>query len=313
LLALILGVGKSDFNPRGQLDPMFRVEGIYVSIISPFTKNYALDVEGFREHIRAAAESKLEGMVVAGTNGEFSSLSTEERKTLYKCAVDGSQGKRVVCNVGCEGTEETISLARRCGDIGADALMITPPYFAFPTDEGIIKHYEAIAEAVDLPIILFNIPYYGHPNLTPELVHRLTEIDNIVGLKESNTSINQLIDQIEINGGRISVMSGLGANFLPAMAAGAKGLITTWPEFIPETANQLHELIKKGDLKAATELQIKVARLARSMGDAPKIKAGFELVGKPAGPPRLPLLPATKQEKQRIRDALTGLGVEAKN
>ncbi len=293
---------------------MFRVEGIYVSIISPFTRRYTLDVEGFKEHIRAVAESKLHGVVIAGTNGEFSSLSTEERKTLYKCAVDtAAHEKRVVCNVGCEGTEETISLASYCRDIGADALMVTPPYFVFPTDEGMIRHYKALAEAVDLPIILFNIPYFGHPNLTPELVHKLSDIGNVAGLKESNTSINQLIDQIEVNGDRISVMSGLGANFLPAMAAGARGLITTWPEFIPDTASRLYELIKKGDLKGATELQVKVARLARSMGDAPKIKAGFELVSKPAGPPRLPLLPATKDEKQRIRDALTGLGVTLKN
>jgi 4-hydroxy-tetrahydrodipicolinate synthase len=293
---------------------MLKVEGIYVSIVTPFTRKYILDVEGFKEHIEAVVESDLQGVVIAGTNGEFSSLSTEERKILYKSAVETASGrKRVICNVGCEGTEETISLASFCRDAGADALMITPPYFVFPTDEGIIRHYEMIAKVVDLPIVLFNIPYFGHPNLTPELVHKLAEIDNIVALKESNTSINQLIDQIELNGERISVMSGLGANFLPAMAAGAKGLVTTWPEFVPDTANRLYGLIQEGDLKTAMEVHTKVSRLARSMGDASKIKAGFEMIGKSAGPPRLPLLPAAKGERQRIKKALLGLGVQIKD
>ncbi len=230
-------------------------KGIFVSVISPFTSNYALDIYGFKEHIRIVNESDMQGMVIAGTNGEFSSLSTDERKLLYKNAIDGcAHNKHVICNIGCENTEETRRLASYCKDVGADAVMITPPYFVFPSEEGIIQHFHTISQSVDIPIILFNIPYLGHPNLHPDLVHKLTEIKNIVGLKESDPSIYQLFDQIALNGERISVFSGLGANFLPAMAAGARGLITTWPEFVPKVACSMYDLIEKGDLKAAREM-----------------------------------------------------------
>jgi 4-hydroxy-tetrahydrodipicolinate synthase len=293
---------------------MLDLKGIYVSVISPFTNNYDLDIDGFKEHIRIINESDVQGMVIAGTNGEFSSLSTDERKSLYKSALDArARNKLVICNIGCESTEETRKLAAYCKDIGADAVMITPPYFIFPSEDGIIRHFNTISKSADVPIILFNIPYLGHPNLHPDLVHKLTEIKNIVGLKESDLSIYQLFDQIGLNGGRISVFSGLGANFLPAMAAGARGLITTWPEFVPKIACSMYDLIERGDLKAAREMHLRIVPLARSMGDASKIKAGFEMMGLPAGPPRLPLLPATDEEKQRINKALCELGVLPRN
>ena len=255
-------------------------------------------------------DSGLFGVVVAGTNGEFSSLSNEERRVLYKTAVDESkEGKRVICNVGCESTWKTLDLSLYCGDIGADCLMIAPPYKRFSDEEGIFQHYKMISYQVSLPIILFNAPSYGYPNLHPALVHRLTELENVVGIKEAELSIYQIMDQIRFNGDKISILSGAGANVLPAMSVGAKGVITTWPEFVPETAVRLLDLIKSGDLKGALEIHRKILPLARSVGDANRIKAGFSMIDLPAGPPRLPLLPATAEEKEEIRKALLNLQI----
>ena len=289
---------------------MFELKGFFVSLISPFKDDYSLNINGFKEHVKRVIDSDLHGMVVAGTNGEFSSLSDEERKRLYKIAVDESMGNKIViCNIGCESTCETQKLATFCKEIGADGVMVTPPYFIFPNDDGIFQHYKSISENVNIPIILFNIPYFGHPNLHSDLVHRLTEIKNIIGIKEANFSIYQMMDQIRFNGNKISILSGLGANVLPAMSVGAKGVITTWPEFIPEIAFRFYDLIEKGDLKGAREIHHKILPLARSIGDAPKIKAGFEMIGLPAGPPRPPLLPSTDKERELIRKALINLGV----
>jgi 4-hydroxy-tetrahydrodipicolinate synthase len=287
---------------------LFELEGFYVSLISPFNADYSLDIDGFRDHLRRVMDSDLPGVVVAGTNGEFSSLSNVERKTLYKTAVDGSkEGKKVICNVGCVSTWKTLDLAVYCKDVGADCLMIAPPYMRFSDEEGIFQHYKTISDQVSLPVILFNVPFYGHTNLHPALVQRLTELENVVGIKEAELSVYQMMDQIRLNGDKISILSGAGANVLPAMSVGAKGIITTWPEFVPKMAVRFFNLIKGGDLKGALEIHRMILPLARSVGDAHRIKAGFNLMGLPAGPPRPPLLPATDEEKEEIRKALLNL------
>jgi len=227
---------------------------------------------------------------------------------LYKVAVKEVDGKtKVITQTGLPSTRQTADLTSYSKEIGADAVMIIPPYYIIPTEEGIYKHYEAIAKEVNIPIVIFNFPHSGHPNLRPEFVDRLTNIKDIVGNKEAVTDITHMQDIIRLVGNKISVMSGVGSNTLPALAAGAKGVMSGYITVVPKLAKELFDAFKGGGFMKAREINLKLYPLMRLTANAPGIKAALNMMGLPAGPVRPPLVPLANEEKEKMRNMLKKL------
>ena len=287
---------------------MYKPQGYVISIITPFNKKGELDENGFTKHVKSILETDLHGVLIGGSNGEGSSLSTEELRRIFDITVNVVSGKRqVICTPLRERTEDTLTLIKYCRDIGVDAVMIAPPYWIAGGDEGVYEYYKALA-TIDVPIVLYNQPTFYGGNLTPSFVKKLVKnIPQIVGMKEANPSILQMQDQILLNGSNISIMSGSGGNTLPALVIGARGVMTTWPEIVPDMAIELYDLVGKSKVDEARRLNNKLLPLIRNVRNAPTLKAAFEMLGRPAGSVRLPLLPLKTDEKERIRDILQKL------
>lgn len=290
---------------------MYKPEGYIISIITPFTKTNELDEAGFKEHLKKVLETDLHGVLIGGSNGEGNSLSSEELRRIFDIAVNTMRGKKqVVCTPSRDSTGETVALTKYCKDIGVDAVMISPPYWIAGGDEGVYEHYKTIAASGDIPIVLYNQPTFFGGNLTPQFVNKLAKnIPQIVGIKEANQSILQMEDQIMLNSGRISIMSGSGGNTLPALVIGAEGVMTTWPQFVPGMAMQLYNLVIDSKLVQARELNGKLLPLMRTVRNAPTLKAAFEMLGFPTGTVRPPLVPVKAGVKENIRRILEKLNL----
>jgi len=290
------------------------MKGVYPALVTPFDKNGDVDEDGFRELIRHTLPN-VAGLVPCGTTGEFNYLTVEEQKRLVEIAVEEAGGKPVIAGTGASGTRQAIQLARDAQEAGATACLIVTPFFLHPSDKGVYQHYYDIAKAVDISILLYNIPQVMDAYLPRRVVEDLADIPNIVGIKDSSGDLTYTMEILEFAGDRIDVFVGHDEVVLPALAGGVSGMILASAQVYPEVWQAVIEAVQAGNLVEARRLQRSVQKLSRIFcryGGGVAVKQALKMMGVSAGRPRRPLKAVggalSHEDRAEIRLELERLG-----
>jgi len=287
------------------------IKGLFTAIITPFDKEGGLDEEGLRSNIDFQIEQGVDGIVPVGTTGESATLSEEEHKKVVEISIDQVNGRiLVLAGTGSNNTSEAIDYTRHAKDAGADAALMITPYYNKPTQEGIYQHYKKVAEEVDIPIILYTVPSRTMVNIEPETTKRLSEISNIIGIKDASGNLNQVSREIMLCGDDFAVLSGDDSLNLPLISLGGKGAISVASNIVPREMGDLVRSALNGNLERARELHYKLYPLCKILfietNPAP-VKAAMNMIGLSAGDPRLPLVSVRKESEEKIRGVLKDL------
>jgi 4-hydroxy-tetrahydrodipicolinate synthase len=267
--------------------------GVFPALVTPFDKDEGVDESAFRGLIRHVI-GDVDGLVPCGTTGEFPYLSVEEQKRLVEIAVEEAKGKPVIAGTGAPSTRQAIVLAENAEEAGASACLVVTPYYLHPSAKGIYQHFYELAKAVDIPIIMYNIPQVVGAYLPRTVVEDLADIDNIVGLKDSSGNLTYTMEVLEMVQGRIDVFVGHDEVVLPALAGGCSGMILASANVFPEIWQRVFKAVREGDLVTAREWQMRVQKLARIFcrhGGGVAVKAALNMMGIKVGRPRRPLKP----------------------
>ena len=225
------------------------LKGVFPALVTPFTKEGELDEAALRKLVRFCLPH-VDGFVPCGTTGEFVYMSPDERQRVLEVVLDEVGGaKPVIAGTGAAGTREAIELASAAKEAGASACLVVTPYFLHPSDKGVYQHFYEIAKAVDIPIILYNIPQAVDRYLPREVIEDLADIPNIVGLKDSSGNLTYTMEVLEFAGDRINVLVGHDEVVLPALAGGASGMILASAQVFPEIWQRVYKAVQEGDLE----------------------------------------------------------------
>jgi 4-hydroxy-tetrahydrodipicolinate synthase len=286
-------------------------EGVLPAMITPFKEDYSLDEEGLRRNIELLGESGIAGIVPCGTTGESATLSFEEHKRVVEIAVDCSKVP-VVAGTGSNNTVEAIELTRHAADAGATAALMITPYYNKPNDRGMFEHYRLVAEKCDIPIILYNVPKRTGIDLKPEIVAKLAQLKNIVGIKEASGSLSQVSLIIEqTKGTEFTILSGDDDITLPIMTLGGSGVVSVVANVAPRKTVEMVKAMASGDIQKARKLHFELAPLVRSMfleTNPIPVKTACRLMGLAAGPLRLPLAPMAPEKEKVLAEVVGRLG-----
>jgi 4-hydroxy-tetrahydrodipicolinate synthase len=285
------------------------LRGVIAAIVTPFTEDEKLDEEGLRKVTNHLLKKGIHGIMTTGGNGEGPHLSQEERKTVTRVVVDVVKGQiPVIAGTAACSTTETILLTKDAAEAGATAAIVTPPFYYILSDKCLYRHYERLAASVDIPIVVYNNPLYTGNNLQPELIAGLANIDGIIGLKQSNPDLGQLVEVIRLVGNNISILTGIDSQFYPSLCAGSKGIFSTAACVVPQQMVDLFNAFEKGSHAAALAIHMKLQNLNHFFeydpGYVAPCKEALMILGLPAGPVREPLPRLTEQQKTQIRQAL---------
>ncbi len=288
------------------------------AVTTPFDRSGALDRPGFRANVDRLMKLGATGVVASGCTGEFWSLSLEERKAVYADAVAAVAGRgTVIVGVGCVGPAETIALAREAKAAGADGVLVLPPYFVKLSDDEIFAHYKTVNAAVDLPIMVYNIPGNAVNAVTPALADRLADLDKVVAIKESSGDWNNFYATMITVKDRLRVFCGPSSVFgAPAVGLGADGTVDCFPN-VWAGCLDIYYAARDGDARKAESLQ----ETGRRMTDLfisggrtlyPATKAAMDMQGFPGGGmPRAPLQPLEGEPLKGLKRGMVELGVMA--
>lgn len=289
------------------------LKGIYTALVTPF-KNGNLDEKAFKNLIEFQLKGRVNGLVPCGTTGEAPTLSYEEHEKVIELAVKYVNGKvPVVAGTGSNSTQEAIELTRGAKKLGADFCLLTTPYYNKPSQEGLYQHFKAIAEAVNIPLILYNIPGRTGINMIPETVFRLSKLKNIVGIKEAAGSLVQVSDIYRLTKGKFTILSGDDNLFLPMMSVGATGIISVLSNIMPKEIQSLYRafLVEKNIVKAMnmhTRLMPLFQGIFVETNPVP-IKEAMAYMGMIAKEIRLPLCPLSQTNGMFLKSLLAEYGL----
>jgi len=272
----------------------FNLEGVFPALVTPFKNETEVNEEALRRLVNFVIDEGVTGVVPVGTTGEFVYMSEEERKRALEIVVDEVNGRvPVIAGTGASSTMEAIELSRHAKDVGADAALVVTPYYLLPADKGIYQHFYEVAKAVDLPIILYNIPQCTGGFLSREVVEDLAQIGNVVGLKDSSGHLPYTLELLNFVGDKIDIVCGHDEVVLPALAAGTKGAILASANVIPDVWVELYKAVQRRDIGSARKLQMSAQKLARIFcryGGAVAVKAALKMMGIDVGKVRRPLV-----------------------
>jgi len=286
--------------------------GAIVAIVTPF-KNGQIDEEGFDKLIQFQIENGTAGIVPCGTTGESATLSHEEHDRVIELAIK-SVNKRipVIAGTGSNSTEEALRLTQRAYSEGADGVLVVCPYYNRPSQDGLYRHYKTIAEEVPIPVVVYNIPGRTGVNLNPDTLAKLSQIPNIVGIKEAAGSIKQISDMIGLCGPDFNVISGDDAFTLPLMALGGKGVISVLSNIAPAHMAELVHACERGDFEKARKLHYKMAPLIDALfieTNPVPVKAALAMMGMIDDEVRLPLSQLSAGSRDKLKKAMIDYGL----
>ncbi len=278
-------------------------KGSIVAIVTPFN-NGAVDEKKLRELVDFQIENGTDAIVACGTTGESSTLDNEEHLNVIKIVFDQTKGRvPVIAGTGSNSTAEAIHLTREAKEIGVAGVLLVTPYYNKPTQEGLYLHYTAIADAVEIPQILYNVPGRTGVNLLPETVARLAGHKNIVAIKEATGSLQQASEVMALCGDQIDVFSGDDFITFPMMACGAKGVISVTANIMPKAIGDLTDAFYAGDLEKARQLHLDTLKISNAMfieSNPVPVKTALALMGKCSDEVRLPLAPMSAANKAKL-------------
>ena len=289
-------------------------KGVFVAIVTPF-KNGKIDEEALRGLIDFQIAGGVDGIVPCGTTGESATLNHEEHDQVIRIAVDACKGKAsVLAGTGSNSTQEAIQLSRNAKNAGADGLLQITPYYNKPNQEGLYHHFSSIADAVDLPIVLYNVPSRTSVNMVPETVVRLAKIEKIVGIKEASGSLQAISKIIDNCGKDFTVLSGDDPLLWPILAIGGKGVISVTANILPAKVAALCKAAAIGDIVGARSLHYELMDLNDSLfidTNPIPVKAALHLMGKIENELRGPLIKLSKDTLERLKKAMACHGLLA--
>lgn len=285
------------------------IKGIITAMVTPFDENQKINETAARQLVDKLIGQGVHGLFILGTNGEFHVLSDDEKVEFAKIVIDQAAHRvPVYVGAGACGTQETIKLAQRMEAVGADALSVISPYFIAPTQQELADHYRKVAQAVNIPIIMYNIPKNTGINIEPETVKSLIGVKNIAGIKDSSGNMENMQGYIDAGAGTdFVVLVGSDSKILPALKIGAAGAIAGTSNVIAELDVSIYENYLKGNMEAAEQAQkdIDVLRGVLKLGTVPSVmKRAVTLLGINVGDARYPVSKLPAEADEKIKEAL---------
>jgi len=271
------------------------------------TRTGDIDEDGLRELVRFQEERGIRILVPCGSTGESATLNHEEHLQVIKIVRDEAKKSKVIAGTGSNATSEAIHLSKGAKDLGVDGVLSVSPYYNRPTQAGIIKHFEAIDAAVDVPTIIYNIPSRTGSNITAATMLKLAEIPSMVGVKEASGDINQIARILAGAPKDFTVLSGDDTMVLPAMALGAKGVISVTSNILPEAMLSLVRAILDGNMTEARSINENLLPIFTALfleTNPIPVKTALRLMGRPAGTFRLPLCDMSQKNLEALRSVL---------
>jgi 4-hydroxy-tetrahydrodipicolinate synthase len=286
--------------------------GLGTALVTPFTGSGALDEAGVRRLARRQIDGGVHFLVPCGTTGESPTLSPAERRRVVEIVVEEAKGRLpVLAGAGGYDTREVVEAAREMREAGASGLLSVTPYYNKPTPEGLFRHYQAIADATPLPIVVYNVPGRTGCNVDAATLARLATIPTVVAVKEASGNMTQMCEVMRAVPPDFIVLSGDDAMTLPLMAIGGRGIISVAANQIPAEMAQLVEAAERNDLAAARELHARLISLMLanfSESNPMPVKAGMALMGLLEENYRLPMVPPKAETRDKLARALAALG-----
>ena len=268
------------------------IRGAYTALITPF-KNGKVDYTKLGELIEFQIDNNIDGIVICGTTGESSTLTNKEKKKVIKYTIETVNGRvPVIAGTGSNDTKRVIELSKYAERVGADGLLIVTPYYNKTTQKGLIEHYTAIAQSVTCPIIIYNVPSRTGVNILPDTVLKLSEQENIVGIKEASNNFSQILELAQKLPKSFSIMCGNDDSIVPLLSLGGNGVISVLSNVYPKAVHDMCTAYFNGDVGFAKDLQIKYANfiklLFKEVNPMP-VKDAMNILGFDVGTCRLPL------------------------
>lgn len=289
-------------------------EGAGVALVTPFTENGAVNYSKLTQLIEEQIEAGTDSIIACGTTGEASTLSHEEHIEVIRYICEKVNGRiPVIAGTGSNCTSTAIFLSQEAEKAGADGLLLVSPYYNKATQKGLIAHFTAIANAVKIPILLYNIPGRTGVNMTPQTIVTLCQtVENIVGVKEASGDFSAIAELMALANGTVDVYSGNDNQIVPLLSLGGKGVISVLSNIAPRQTHDICEAYFKGDVKQSMELQLKaiplISELFCEVNPIP-IKAALNLMGKEAGPMRMPLTTMELNNQEKLKKVMQEYGI----
>jgi 4-hydroxy-tetrahydrodipicolinate synthase len=288
------------------------IEGCLTALVTPFQGD-RVDFDALRKLVEWQIEQGVDGIVSVGTTGESATLDVDEHVSVISATVKAARGRvPVIAGAGGNATSEALALTRASEQAGANALLHVTPYYNRPSQEGLFRHFEAIARSTKLPIILYNVPTRTACDLLTDTVARLAELDNIVGIKDATGNLVRGSELVAKVGDRLAVLSGDDGTAFPLYTIGARGVISVVSNVAPREMAEMWDAVKAADWERARKLHFKLRVLDQMLFAEPSpapTKAALHLLGRCSLDVRLPLVQATPKLVEELRVELRALGM----
>lgn len=290
-----------------------RFGSVVTAMVTPFAGDGSLDVDGAQRLASWLLENGSEALVVAGTTGEGPTLTGDERERLFRAVVEAASGKgKVICNTGTYDTAHSIEITRTATEAGAHGVLVVTPYYNRPPQRGLIAHFTAVARSTELPVVLYNIPSRTSCLIETDTVLRLAEVENIVGVKDATSDYASVTRLVRESPSGFQVYSGDDSTTFSYVCLGAVGVVAVASHLAGERMRDMIELATAGDVAAARKIHQDLVPLYRGLSVTTNpipVKAALDIAGRPVGDPRLPLVPATAEERAAIEQGMRDAGV----
>ena len=282
-------------------------KGSGVAIITPFNEN-GIDYEKLRELLEWHIKESTDAIVICGTTGEATTMTEQEKKDAIKFTVD-VVNKRipVIAGTGGNNTKTSIEMSLYAESVGVDGILVITPYYNKTNAEGLLMHFKAINDAVKTPIILYNVPSRTNMNITPETLLKLTELNNVVAIKEASGDMSQVAKMKALCGDKIDIYSGNDDQIIPILSLGGIGVISVAANIIPKTVHDMCDLYLKGDCFKATKIQLEYLELMNNLfieTNPIPVKTAMNVIGMNVGELRLPLYKMNDKNKETLVNTL---------
>ena len=290
-----------------------RFGSVVTAMVTPFKDDFSMDLDRAQEVASWLLDNGSDGLVIAGTTGEGATLSDDEKISLWRATAEAARGTGpIIAGTGTYDTAHSIHLTKEAERAGCDAVLVVAPYYNKPPQTGLFEHFKAVAGATSLPVILYNIPGRTAIQISNETLLTLAEIDNIVGVKDATGDFTLASELIAAAPGDFEVISGDDVATFALVCLGGTGVISVTSHVAGKQMGEMVALAEKGDIDGARKIHQSLLALYRALfitSSPIPIKAAMGLIGQPVGPPRLPLVPATKDEIAAVQKALEDAGV----
>ena len=282
-------------------------KGCGTAISTPFDEN-GVNFKEFEKLIEDQIQNKVDAIIVCGTTGEASTMTTEEKLDTIKCAVKTSNGRiPIIAGTGGNNTKQVIKYSKQVEKLGVDGLLIVTPYYNKCTQNGLIEHYKEIAKNVSLPIILYSVPSRTGVNIEPKTCLELSKIENIVAIKEASGNLSQAAEIAHLCGDNLNIYSGNDDQIVPILSLGGIGVISVLSHVLPEYTHNMVYNFLNGDIKKATKMQLDVIPLCKALFSEVNpipVKAALNILGYNYGIPRLPLTKMSTEKEEILKNEI---------